>query len=467
MAASPLIRTRGSDGLRPGQQLLEQRAALAQPAALVVPAPDGADDPQPVLGLPVGQRPVDGGPQVVVLDVQPREPRRAHPGPNIRALGRGGDPGAQRDEPPLRPRPARRPRRAARARTRAAAGGGRTGARRPLPGGPRAPGSCRRATRGRPARRSRGRRPGPPRRGRPRRPSRSRTRRAGRTAGAPRADRSSWLHAIAPRSVRCRSGRSRAPPPRSRLRCSRSRICAGASIRTRAAASSSASGQPAEPLRDRPHRRHPVRVEDEVRARRPRAVEEQRHAGLGPERRHPVLVLARDPQHLAARRQHPQLGRAPDQVRDALRDGRQQLLEVVEDEQRRSSRRWARRASSTVRSVDSRMPSDPATDGSSWAASWTAARSTNHTPCGNRSRTERAVASASLVLPLPPGPVRVTTRLARSWSPQPLDLGVAADERRHVAREVRRDLGGAQGPRVVGGARDDEAVERAAAPRSP
>ena len=59
----------------------------------------------------------------------------------------------------------------------------------------------------------------------------------------------------------------------------------------------------------------------------------RRHAGLGLQWRHPVLVLARDAQHLAARRQHAQLGRAPDQVRDPLGDGRQQLLEVVEDEQ--------------------------------------------------------------------------------------------------------------------------------------
>ena len=48
----------------------------------------------------------------------------------------------------------------------------------------------------------------------------------------------------APRSVRCRSGWSRVPPARSRLRPSRSRIDAGLMTRTRAAASSSASGRP-------------------------------------------------------------------------------------------------------------------------------------------------------------------------------------------------------------------------------
>ena len=56
---------------------------------------------------------------------------------------------------------------------------------------------------------------------------------------------SSWLHSIVARSVRWRSGASRAPPvSRGSARSSRARSSAGASMPTRAAASSTASGSP-------------------------------------------------------------------------------------------------------------------------------------------------------------------------------------------------------------------------------
>ena len=59
------------------------------------------------------------------------------------------------------------------------------------------------------------------------------------------ASSSSWLQSIAPRSVRCRSGRSRPPADSSPSRSfSRVTIADGVRIRTRAAASSIASGRP-------------------------------------------------------------------------------------------------------------------------------------------------------------------------------------------------------------------------------
>ena len=86
-------------------------------------------------------------------------------------------------------------------------------------------GSCRRATRARRGRR-RPRSPSGIRDGQRRlgRPAAGEDAPGARTAGAPRRDSRSWLQAMAPRSVRWRSGRSRAPPARSRLRPSRSRI---------------------------------------------------------------------------------------------------------------------------------------------------------------------------------------------------------------------------------------------------
>ena len=80
-------------------------------------------------------------------------------------------------------------------------------------------------------------------------------------------------------------------------------------------------------------------------------------------------------------------------------------------------------------------------------------------PCGNRSTTERAAASASRVLPLPPGPVRVTIRLAASAITDRRDLAFAADERRHVAGQVRGRVRGPERAGVVGGAGDDQPVQ--------
>ena len=98
-------------------------------------------------------------------------------------------------------------------------------------------GSCRRATAGR-----RGSPPRPPRP--PRGCSRRGRPRAGRRGASPSSASSSYDHSIVARSVRWRSGASRAPPVNSGSRCSsRSRIWAGESAFTRAAASSSASGR--------------------------------------------------------------------------------------------------------------------------------------------------------------------------------------------------------------------------------
>ena len=80
------------------------------------------------------------------------------------------------------------------------------------------------------------------------------------------------------------------------------------------------------------------------------------------------------------------------------------------------SRRWARKASPAVRSGVSRTPRATAMAGSRRAGSRSAARSTNQTPCGNRSRASPATARASRVLPLPPGPTKVTMRAARRSS---------------------------------------------------
>ena len=174
------------------------------------------------------------------------------------------------------------------------------GSIRPHRRGRPGPGSCRRATRGRRRGRCRGRRRGRRPRLPSRRSSRRRTRRASRTAGAPRraAARSSsrtcrgaCAGARACRAAR-RPGRGCCP--------SRSRIAAGLNSRTRAAASSIASGRPSRRSADLADRGERLTLGDEVRALRPGAVDEQGDGRVDVERRDRVPALAGHPEQLAA-----------------------------------------------------------------------------------------------------------------------------------------------------------------------
>ncbi len=75
------------------------------------------------------------------------------------------------------------------------------------------------------------------------------------------------------------------------------------------------------------------------------------------------------------------------------------------------------RASSAVPAEEGRRPSDRATAIASSPGSGTGARSANATPPGFASACSRAVCTASRVLPVPPAPVRVTSRetVKASW----------------------------------------------------
>ena len=324
-------------------------------------------------------------------------------------------------------------------------------------------GSCRRATRGR----RRG-----PCRGRRRRsttasassivqppaktPSRRKSRRSvvGQQVVAP-GDRARAASAAAP------AGRAR-PPARSRLRPSRSRICAGLSVRTRAAASSIASGRP--PSRSQIARTaaRGLVAEDAGPAggsapapRTARRPPTRRAAGPG----WPCSPPIRSSSRLVTRTRSSGDGRGratrpcPRPPAGAARGCRgpgasiwsrsrarsasaDRLLGGLADADRRRDRRSRRgpgRGAPRGRRTRSRAGSDRAT--------------------------ARAAPSARRVLPLPPGPVRVTIRLVRERLADERDLRLAADERRHVAGQVRRRVERPQPPAVVGGARDDEPME--------
>ena len=337
--------------------------------------------------------------------------------PGAERPGEGAD--ARRRGAPRRPRARPNPR-VARGRTPAGAGAGRSGARAGALGrvgglDPDA-GSCRRGIRGPRGRRRRDRRPGRPPAARApavQPPANTASRRKSRRSGS---DRRSWLQAIAPRSVRCRSGRSREPPARSRLDASRSRIRAGLSSRTRAAASSIASGSP--DSRSQIWRTTTSDSPDRSRSGRSacaRAVNSSTPAstssgGTG----WPRSPVIRRSSRLVIMSRTSGAPRATEATTSAP-PGRS-CSRLSRSSRADRSRRCSRRASARLRSGESMSPSVEAIVGSSMAASRTAARSTNHVPCGNRSRTACATPSARRVLPLPPGPVRVRIRVEASRS---------------------------------------------------
>ena len=166
---------------------------------------------------------------------------------------------------------------------------------------------------------------------------------------------------IAPRSVRCRSGASRAPDARSRLWPSCSRICGGLHQPDARGRELDRQRQAAEPLADRPDRGARCRRPGQVGPVQVGEALEQGDAGVDVERRHRIAALPADPQQLAAGDDGRSATARRGRVGRRVRGGRQQLLEVVEDEQqdpiakvgaqrpRRSPPRTIRRARSCSR----------------------------------------------------------------------------------------------------------------------
>ena len=172
----------------------------------------------------------------------------------------------------------------------------------------------------------------------------------------------------------------------------------------------------------------------------PRAVVEERDARRDVERRDRIAALAGDPQQLPARDEDPQVRRGPDEPARPVGAGRQELLEVVEDEEHRSGRGGGRGAPRR------------------WAAPWTRGRrSSSRSAASTRagSRTRREVDEPGAVRKAArdgPGDARARggscrCRRARSASrsgssasglADDVDLGLAADERGDVAGQVGR-----------------------------
>ncbi len=156
------------------------------------------------------------------------------------------------------------------------------------------------------------------------------------------------LHSMVSRSVRCRASVFRVPPvSRAKLVSSRSAICSGVSTFTRAAASSIASGMPSSRQQMRATAAALAGVSVKPAQARLRTVDEELDrfgladafeldtARVGQrQRRHEPRALAFEAERLAAGRHDRQRRAGPQQRLRQLRAGVDQVLAIVEDEQR-------------------------------------------------------------------------------------------------------------------------------------
>ena len=358
---------------------------LGEAAAVVVVAAQPPVEPQLPrhpgrrLHVPHGQRTLGRGGEVGVLEVDAGQGRDLAAVAIARAvlLGDGEVVGGvgPRGRAPTHPTPG--------------AGRGRTAPPAPAAAAgrclPRRPGSARPGPRGWPRRRRCGRRPGPrPPPGRPGLvpPTKMPIRRS-----SLRPDSSSrpWLQSRVARMVRWRGGRSRGPAS-SALSSLASREC-GSRSRVRAAASSSASGRPASRSQVAATAAASAGSSPHPGLTRPARSSSSRAAGEGEpsgnavhrQRLDGVLRLPAHPQRGATGREHGEVGHGLDQG-GHLRCDREQVLDVVEDEQQVLPAQpldhvvGHRRAGSRVASTASAIA------GSTWPGSSSGASSTSTTP---------------------------------------------------------------------------------------
>ena len=126
---------------------------------------------------------------------------------------------------------------------------------------------------------------------------------------------------------------------------------------------------------------------------------------------------------------------------DQVGDRVEHVLAVVEHQQQLLRAAGTRRATRSsvwpARAASPRTP--PRTRRRTPSGSRTAASSHNHAPSRNRGSTSAATCSARRVLPTPPTPVSVTSRASPTRPSTRGDLALAADERRHLQRQVPRE----------------------------
>ena len=410
----------------------------------------------PSAGVAGLEAPGQGGAQVVVLRLEPVQPRRRPRAAEVRIglLGERqevlGVPAAEGCQP-------RRSPRAAPGRTRGSSPASRAAGsrRRPRLG---AAGSCPPAPPPRPARRS----PVHALADRPPRPppacSRRRTRPAAGRAAAPPAQQ-----VVAP-GDRARAASAGGPAGRARRR---SAAAAGAragpaappacSSRTRAAASSMASGSPSSrrqiaatagafssvraksglrglrPLDEEADRLVLASAASSGRQRSRAGQRQRRHReSCSPYRCSSARLVASDLQLRARPRAAPPTSGAAASTCSKLSSTQQQLL--------RSADGGAERLGQRPATAVLRRPSAWAMAEATSPGSLIGASATKNTPSAKCSITSAATCSARRVLPIPPGPVRVSSRTSVAQQPPPhlRQLAAASDQRGRLHRQVVR-----------------------------
>ena len=191
-----------------------------------------------------------------------------------------------------------------------------------------------------------------------------------------------------------------------------------------------------------------------------RPLDEQRDAGIGFERRDRVAVLPVDPQQLAARDQEPERGCIAGQAGNDLGAIGEKLLEVVEDEQAgpvaqvRPERvlDWLLgRLADAERGRDHGLDPGGIADRGQVDEPRPVGECLAHI-AGDRKRETGLAAAARSGQRDDPGRAQLVAHRGA--------FAVTADEARDLARQVRRHLGCAQRPSVVGGIGHDQSIDR-------
>ena len=193
---------------------------------------------------------------------------------------------------------------------------------------------------------------------------------------------------------------------------------------------------------------------------RSRAVQEQGDGRFAVERRDRVPALAGDSKELAAGHQHPQVGGLPNQSCHDFRGRREQLFEVVQDEQHRPlakvdtqrlGRRLVGRLPDTEGHGDRRLHDVRILE-----------RGEVHEPDAIREQVARASRHGERKprLAAAAGSGQGDDPAGEQVGPDTVDLVLPADEGRDLARKVRWNLGRSERPSIISRAGDDQPVQR-------
>ena len=265
-----------------------------------------------------------------------------------------------------------------------------------------------------------------------------------------RGDRRSWLQATAPSSVRWRAGASRAPLPGQR-QAGRKAVADRGQRQERHAGGGQLDAQRQPVDAARRSRRRPRRPGPGPSPGGRRAPARRRAAARpSPRRWTPsgaIGISCSPVTRSGARLVTTNRDRGETRTSSATAAAASRTCSKLS---RTSSIERSARNAGSVSTADLDVPSNRpivrATSALTSAGSSIVASGTNHAPSAYSASTARAASVATLVLPMPPAPVMVTSRASSSSARERLDLVVAPDEGRRAAARGCRPSSGRPGP---------------------